>query len=189
MVVSHAQWAIEMFDRKVPGSRRAETAVVVVGGDSEREVREALAHGARGYLTTDCSFDEVAEAVREASLGKTHLCRRSGQRIAESISSDALAPRENDVLLLAAKGMSNKGIARLLELSVGTVMCHMRGVMGKLQVDNRTRAVVVAGRRGLIPPRQDAVAHIDASASATQSPARRSLARPEVASHEHLAAD
>lgn len=187
VVVCDHQSAIELLARKSPGSRRAEITVVVVGGDNEREVREALAHGARGYLTTDCSFDEVAEAVREASLGKTHLCRRAGQRVAESLANDALTPREDDVLQLMAKGLSNKSVARHLDLSVGTVKCHVRGLMAKLGVENRTHAVVVAERRGLIPPRQEGVASVDCpmapSASTSQSAAVLS-----VRLQEHLAA-
>jgi DNA-binding NarL/FixJ family response regulator len=188
VVVSDYQWAIELLERKAPGNRCEEATVVVVGGDSEREVREALSRGARGYLTTDCSFDEVAEAVREASMGKTHLCRRAAQRIAESLSNDALTARENDVLQLVAKGLSNKSIARLLDLSVGTVKCHVRGLMAKLRAENRTHAVVVAERRGLIPPRQEGVAQADVPSTSNASPASRVPARSPGRLQEQLAA-
>ncbi len=188
VVVGDYQWAIDLLERKSPGSHHAEVAVVVVGGDSEREVREALAQGARGYLTTDCSFEEVAEAVREASLGRTHLCRRAGQRIAESLSNDSLTARENDVLQLMAKGLSNKSVARHLDLSVGTVKCHVRGLMAKLRVDNRTHAVVVAERRGLIPSRQESVAQVDLPTPAGAALASRTPASKLVRLQEHLAA-
>ena len=188
VVVCDYPSAIELLERSSPLACRADIAVVVVGGDSEREVREALAHGARGYLTFDCSFEEVAEAVREASVGKTHLCRRAGQRIAESLANDTLTARENDVLQLMAKGLSNKSVARHLDLSVGTVKCHVRGLMGKLRVENRTHAVVVADRRGLIPPRSEGVAHANVSAVAGASPASRPPARSAVRWQQHPAA-
>jgi DNA-binding NarL/FixJ family response regulator len=127
-------------------------AVIVIAIDArEAEVRDAIQRGVRGYLTADCSFEELASAVRAVHRGSRYLCDRGSAAMAESLTSMPLTPREQEVLQLLAEGCPNKIIARRLAISEGTVKSHVRGVMTKLGVNGRTHAVVAAEKRGLIP--------------------------------------
>jgi DNA-binding CsgD family transcriptional regulator len=74
----------------------------------------------------------------------------ASKRMADSLSHEALTERESDVLELLCDGLSNKLIARRLNLAVGTVKAHLRGILAKLEARSRTHAVLVAVERGLV---------------------------------------
>jgi len=130
--------------------------VIVAGIDREWAVRAALGAGVRGYLLAGTAFDELADCVRAVHRGARHLSPQAAMRLAESVSIDALTPREEQVLFLVVEGLCNKAIAKRLDIAVGTVKSHLKSTFEKLQVASRTQAVAVVERRGLLRERRRA---------------------------------
>jgi DNA-binding NarL/FixJ family response regulator len=124
--------------------------VVVTGLDREREIRSALESGVRGYLIVGCAIDELAAGVRAAHRGVFHLSPQIASRLADSIASEALTAREEQVLRLVVAGHCNKTIGRQLGIAVGTVKSHLKSTFDKLQVESRTQAMAAVERRGLL---------------------------------------
>jgi DNA-binding NarL/FixJ family response regulator len=124
--------------------------MVVAQRGREQEVRHALENGVHGYLLHGCGVDELLGGIRALSLGQRYMCAAAAQRVAESMAREALTSRESEVLGLLVNGHCNKAIARQLDIAVGTVKAHMKGIMSKLDVSSRTQAVSVAVARGLV---------------------------------------
>jgi DNA-binding NarL/FixJ family response regulator len=121
---------------------------------------EAVRAGAQGFLLKDVSLDRLAEAIRVVSTGKTllqpalterviRIVRETGTRFSSSEHPEALSPREIDVLRLIAAGYSNREIGEALKLSEGAVKNHASSLMSKLDVRDRTRAVLRGIELGL----------------------------------------
>jgi len=132
--------------------------LIVTGRSTQAEIRTALRHGVAGYLAATSSLDEIVDAVRKVHLGVRHVSEPLARSLLEDLLGEQLTPREGEVLRLAAQGCANKVIAARLNVELGTVKCHMKSVMDKLQAGNRTEAVVIASQRGLLtlhraPPR------------------------------------
>lgn len=127
--------------------------LVVASVDREWEIREALARGVRGFVLFGCALDELAMGVRAVHRGQRHLSPTVAQRLAESLSGEALTCREEEVLRLVVDGLGNKAIARRLNIAVGTVKSHLKGIFDKLHVESRTQAICATERRGLLSPR------------------------------------
>lgn len=139
--------------------------VVALSMHAERRfVAEMLKAGATGYLPKDCAFGELAEAIRSAVAGRTYLSpaiagevvedyvrrlSRAGEDEGRVSVSDALSPREREVLQLVAEGNSTKEIAATLHLSAKTVETHRRQMMVKLKIDSVAGLVKFAVREGL----------------------------------------
>jgi DNA-binding NarL/FixJ family response regulator len=124
--------------------------MIVASTDREWEIRSALEGGVRGYLLVGCALNELAVGVRAVHKGLRHLSAGVAQRLAESLSGESLTPREEAVLRLIVDGLGNKAIAKQLDIAVGTVKSHVKGVFNKLNVESRTQAVAAADRRGLL---------------------------------------
>lgn len=137
-----------------PGTRapglKAARVLVMTACDREHEVRLALEAGVHGYLLLGCPIPELIAGVSALGRGSRYLCLAVAQRMAESLTREALTPREADVLRLLVLGQCNKSIAKQLEIAVGTVKAHVRAIMGKLDASSRTQAASVAAQRGLI---------------------------------------
>ncbi|MBI3345626.1 MAG: response regulator transcription factor [Burkholderiales bacterium] len=132
-------------------SREARVRVLVVAGQSrEQDVRIALDAGVQGYLELGCRVQELLNGVRQVARGSRYLSAAAASRIAESLGHSHLTQREHEVLQLVARGQSNKAIALALQISIGTVKAHMKGVMGKLGAATRTQAASIAGERGFL---------------------------------------
>ena len=137
-----------------------ETAVLVLTAyDDDQYVFALLEAGAAGYLLKDVHADELVKAIRAVRAGESVLhpaiARKVIDRFARPPSKppeervlNQLTERELEVLKLAAKGMSNKDIARHLSLSIRTVQAHLSNVFSKMQVGSRTEAVVQALQKG-----------------------------------------
>jgi len=128
-----------------------DTAFIVlttVAGDEE--ICRALEAGARGYLFKDMARKALVEAIRAVSKGQRYIPAEVGSRIAENLSHPGLTTREVDVLRCIASGMRNKEIAFQLKVSEATVNAHVKHILGKLDVSDRTHAVTTALRRGII---------------------------------------
>jgi two-component system NarL family response regulator len=109
-----------------------------------------MAEGATSYLLKDTLFDELADRIRRVHAGEHSLPANVETRLAERKGHRTLSPRELQVVELLAKGMRNKEIAATLDMSETTVQVHLRNVFKKLGVGERTGAIAVAVRRGLI---------------------------------------
>lgn len=129
----------------------ARTQVMVIAmAPQEADVRCALEAGIRGYVLVGCAEHEIVAAARNVAAGRRHLCSTASLRMADSLSQPALTLREGDVLALVFRGLNNKEVARSLDISVGTVKSHLRGLMAKLGARCRTEALWIASQRGLI---------------------------------------
>jgi DNA-binding NarL/FixJ family response regulator len=124
-------------------------------GEVER-VHAALAAGAAGYLLKDADPAEVATAIRAAAAGEVHLdsavARQLTRRIrAPQVGLASLTAREREILVLVARGQSNREIADTLGISERTARTHVSNMLTKLQLSSRTQAALLAIREGLIP--------------------------------------
>jgi DNA-binding NarL/FixJ family response regulator len=139
--------AIDAIRSEFPAAR----ILVLTTYDGDETVFRALENGAKGYLLKDCSTPDLLAAIRKVHAGGTHVSDRAASRLAErAIAGAALSPREIEVLKLIASGKSNKEIAAQLFVSEGTVKSHVINIHHKLGVDDRTEAVVVAIKRGIL---------------------------------------
>ena len=124
--------------------------LVVTGNDREADVRRAIEAGIHGYLLLGGSLGELVEGVAAVAEGIRYLGRSVAQRMADSLTRARLTSRETDVLRHVVAGASNKAIARLLQIELGTVKSHMSAIMTKLGASSRTQAAGIAASRGLV---------------------------------------
>jgi DNA-binding NarL/FixJ family response regulator len=124
----------------------------------EAKVNAALEAGASGFILKDAEADDVAAAIRSAHVGEVRLdpavagllARRVRERAAEPVGGrDPLTDRERDVLLLVARGLSNKAIAAELSITERTARTHVSNILGKLGLSSRTQAALYARDHGL----------------------------------------
>jgi DNA-binding NarL/FixJ family response regulator len=106
--------------------------------------------GAQGYVAKGLVRDELLTAIRTVSKGGRHIPAAIAQRLVEHMNGDAISGREVQVLELVASGKRNKEIAAELSIAEDTVKMHVRNIFSKLNVTDRTEAVTVALRRGII---------------------------------------
>jgi len=116
------------------------------------EILHALKAGALGYLLKNSVVDELAEAVRDVWRGRRHIPSEVATRLADYAAEPLLSKRETEILLLVALGHSNLLTSRELSISEDTVKTHMKNIMLKLNAKDRTHAVTIAVRRGMISP-------------------------------------
>jgi DNA-binding NarL/FixJ family response regulator len=114
------------------------------------QVTRALKAGARAYLLKGSLRKEMLEAIRAVHAGQKRLSPEVAAEIAEHATDNTLTPREIDVLHLIAGGNANKEIAAQLSLSEETVKSHVGNILGKLGANDRTHAVTIALKRGII---------------------------------------
>jgi NarL family two-component system response regulator LiaR len=160
-----------LMDLKMPGmngveatrrirSRHPETKVLVLTTyDDDQWLFDAIRAGASGYLLKDTPRAKVIEAIRGTVLGQAYLDPAVAGKILEQAATQQLQPptqvtekltgREEDVLRLMARGLTNTEIAERLHLSEGTVRNHVSAIFAKLGVSDRTQAAIIAIRHGL----------------------------------------
>lgn len=114
------------------------------------QATRALKAGAMAYLLKSSLRRDLLTTIREVHQGLRHLQPEIATAMALGAMDDALSPREVDVLQLAATGNSNKRIAHALGVSEETVKTHMKSILAKLRVTDRTHAVAVAAKRGFL---------------------------------------
>ena len=133
--------------------RAAEPAVkilVLTNYQMDEDVFNALQAGALGYLVKSAPQEDVINAIRTVNQGKAYIPPAIAAKLAERISHSALSPREVEVLQCVAKGLTNKEIGSLLFISDKTARNHVISLMAKLEAKDRTEAVTIAIRKGLI---------------------------------------
>ncbi len=142
--------AIERLAASHPGVR----VLVLTTYDTDADIVRAVAAGATGYLLKDAPLPQLADAVRAAARGETVLAppvaARLVSRMRAPVAEEPTA-RELEVLAGVARGLTNAEIGRELFIGEATVKTHLLRVFAKLGVDDRTRAVMVAVERGLLP--------------------------------------
>jgi two-component system NarL family response regulator len=124
--------------------------IVLTSYDGDEDVYRALKEGARGYVLKDMDRNEVLRAIRSVAAGERYLPPDVDDRLAERLASEALTGREVEVLELIARGLRNSEIARLLVITEGTVKIHVKKILRKLDVSDRTEAVTIALQRGIL---------------------------------------
>jgi DNA-binding NarL/FixJ family response regulator len=118
--------------------------------DGDVEIARALLAGARGYVLKSLPPKELAEAIRDVHAGRKRIAADVAAHLAEHMGEERLTLRERDVLTRVANGLRNRDIGKDLEITEETVKVHMRNILGKLNARDRTEAVTIALRRGII---------------------------------------
>ena len=113
------------------------------------EVYQAFSVGACGFVVKEMSLDRLLEAIREVHRGEQYLPPEISTRMNGRVISQ-LSPRELEVLKLIAKGLSNKEIGAALDVVEGTIKLHVKSILSKLNVSDRTQAILGAVKRGII---------------------------------------
>lgn len=124
--------------------------LVLSSHEGDEDIHLALAAGAMGYLLKHSSGDQILPAIEALMAGRSWVSPEAAARLRERNRLESLTGRETELLALLARGESNKEIAGILTLSEETVKTHVRNILGKLQARDRTEAVTVALRRGII---------------------------------------
>lgn len=139
--------AIRAIRRQDPRAR----IIVLTMYKGDEDIYRALEAGAASYLLKDTLSDDLIRMVREVHAGAQPAVSADVQaRLAERAAHGVLTPREVQVVELVAQGLRNKEIAMSLGISEETAQVHVRNILGKLKVQDRTAAVHVALRRGII---------------------------------------
>ncbi|MGX6508633.1 response regulator [Rhodococcus sp. SJ-2] len=157
---------VVLMDLRMPGGGGVEAiaeltssgarsrVLVLTTYDSDSDTIPAIEAGATGYLLKDAPRDELFAAVRAAAEGRTVLspvvASRLMSRVRGAGAPRSLSAREREVLVLVAKGTSNREIARVLFVSEATVKTHLIHIFGKLDVSDRAAAVAAAYERGIL---------------------------------------
>ena len=118
--------------------------------EGDVEIQRALQAGARAYLLKNMPPKELVEAIRQVHAGKKRIPTEIAAHLAEHLSDEALTDREIDVLKHVGGGNRNRDIAERLFISEETVKVHIKHIMEKLGASDRTQAVAIAVRRGII---------------------------------------
>ncbi|SRR6266851_923531 len=124
--------------------------VVLTTFEGDAEIKRALAAGARGYLLKSMPPRELLDGIRQVHAGKKRIPAEIAARLAEHLSDESLTAREVEVLRQVASGNRNRDIAERLFISEETVKVHVKHIMDKLGASDRTQAVSIAIRRGII---------------------------------------
>lgn len=145
--------------RRIRARHPATTVLILTTYDDDEWLFDAIRAGASGYLLKDTPRQKVIEAIRGTIAGQVYvdpmvagklLKQAANQQTQQSTQvTDKLTEREEEVLRLMARGLSNAEIAYQLHLSEGTVRNHVSAIFAKLDVSDRTQAVIIAIRHGL----------------------------------------
>lgn len=153
---------ITLMDMRMPGMSGLDAIVAIraeepnariialstYGGDED--IRRALQAGVRSYLTKDVLHDELIRAIHAVQAGETYLPPSVNAVLKASSLPAGLSTREMDVLTLIVKGHGNKQIAHQLSIAEHTVKNHVKSILNKLGVEDRTQATTAAIQRGII---------------------------------------
>jgi DNA-binding NarL/FixJ family response regulator len=132
--------------RECPGAR----VVILSNYTGADEIHAALQRGAASYLPKTVGQPELLKAIRLVAQGRTYVPPEIAVRLAERMPCDELTAREQEVLALVVEGASNAQIGRRLGIAGGTVKNHISSIFEKLGVTQRTEAVAVAIKRGIV---------------------------------------
>jgi len=146
MPVMEGVEAVRQIRERDPNAR----VIVLTTYDTDHEIARALKAGAKAYILKDIAADDLISCIHDVLAGKTYLAPAAAAKLAEGVTRVQLTPREMTTLRLMADGKTNKEIANDLAISERTVKTHLGHLFEKLGVTNRTEAIKVATRRGLV---------------------------------------
>lgn len=138
--------ATAQIRKEFPAAR----VIVLTTYEGDEDIHRALEAGAQAYLLKDMVRRELLQTIRDVHSGQRRIPAPVAARLAEHMPRVALSEREREVLRYMAKGLRNKEIGATLEIAEDTVKIHVKNIFGKLGVGDRTEAVVVASRRGIL---------------------------------------
>jgi DNA-binding NarL/FixJ family response regulator len=153
---------VTLMDLQLPGSNGTDVLVAIRGefprarivmlttSDGDGEIQRAMRAGAAAYLLKSMDKDDLLAVIRSVHAGRRHVPAEVAARLAEHLGEDDLTARELEVLRLIRDGHRNKQIADQLAIAETTVNFHIKNLVGKLQAKDRTHAVTIALRRGLL---------------------------------------
>jgi DNA-binding NarL/FixJ family response regulator len=142
---SGVQAAMEI--RNQHGSARI---LMLTAFDGDEDIHKALAAGAQGYVLKSSTGEQLVPALRAVAAGENWIPAEVADRLAKRKGFEPLTPRELEVLHELAKGLANKQIADVMNISQHTTKGYLKNILTKLHVADRTEAVTVAIQRGLI---------------------------------------
>jgi DNA-binding NarL/FixJ family response regulator len=153
---------ITLMDLRLPGTNGTDILIAIRGeypnariimlssSDSDGEIQRALRSGASGYVLKSMPQGELLSVIRSVHAGRRHVPAEVAAVLAEHLGEEDLTPRELQVLQLVRDGCKNKQIADQLSISEYTVNFHVKNIVDKLGANDRTHAVTIAVRRGLL---------------------------------------
>jgi DNA-binding NarL/FixJ family response regulator len=153
---------VTLMDLRLPGTNGTDALIAIRGefphariimlttSDSDGEIQRAMRAGASAYILKSMPKDELLNVVRSVHRGQRHVPPEVAARLAEHMGEEDLTTRELEVLRLIRDGYRNKQIADQLAIAETTVNFHIKNLVGKLQANDRTHAVTIALRRGLL---------------------------------------
>jgi DNA-binding NarL/FixJ family response regulator len=152
-----------LLDLRLPGTHGTEAVVamrnqfpearviVLTTADQDGDIQQALQAGAAAYVLKSLPKNELLAAIRTVHAGRRHISSAVAARLAEHMGEEGLTARELEVLALIRDGLRNKQVAEQLGISETTVNFHIKNIVEKLQANDRTHALIIAIRRGLLP--------------------------------------
>jgi len=175
LLVAHAANAVEamaefrlhrpdvtLMDLRLLGANGTDTLIAIRGefptariimlttSDSDGEIRRAMQAGASAYILKSMPKDDLLNVIRAVHSGRRHVPTEVAARLAEHLGDDDPTNREMEVLRLIRDGYRNKQIADQLAIAETTVNFHIKNLVDKLGANDRTHAVTIAIRRGLL---------------------------------------
>jgi DNA-binding NarL/FixJ family response regulator len=153
---------VTLMDLQLPGLNGTDVLIAIRGefprarvvilttSDGDGEIQRAMRAGAAGYLLKSMGKDELLAVIRSVHAGRRHVPPDVAARLAEHFGEDNLTARELEVLRLIRDGHRNRQIADQLAIAETTVNFHVKNLVAKLQAKDRTHAVTIALRRGLL---------------------------------------
>ena len=151
-----------LMDLRLPGASGTEALIAIrnqfpqakvimlTTSSGDIEIQRALRAGASAYVLKSTPKNELLQIIREVAAGRRRIPTDVAGRVAEHLGQEDLTPRELEVLELIRDGNRNKQIADKLSISETTVNFHIKNIVDKLQANDRTHAVTIALRRGLL---------------------------------------
>jgi len=153
---------ITLLDLRLPGTDGFATlaeirqlnpdarVIILTTSEDDADVRRAMRGGASAYVLKSLPMQELVVTIRSVYSGTKHVPHEFAARMAERFGDEKLTDRELDVLKLIRDGRRNKQIASDLKIAEATVNFHIKNISQKLQANDRTHAVMIALRRGLL---------------------------------------
>ena len=153
---------VTLMDLRLPGSNGTDVLIAIRGefprarivilttSDSDGEIQRAMRAGAAAYVLKSMPKDDLLAVIRSVHSGRRQVPAEVAARLAEHLGEDDLTVRELEVLKLIRDGYRNKQIAGQLAIAETTVNFHIKNLVAKLQARDRTHAVTIALRRGLL---------------------------------------
>lgn len=126
--------------------------IILTTYEGEEDIYRGLRAGASAYMLKSAAFEQLLDCIRQVAASRKYLPAELAAKLASRVGANQLSARELDILIHLSSGKSNKVIARVAGIGVGTVKYHVNNILSKLNVTSRTEAASVAVQRGLVHP-------------------------------------